>query len=49
MTGTTSVCTEDGVWIVVDIATNTAATGQTLADALAELRRRLSHIAEHAA
>lgn len=40
--GYSSICTTDGTWIARDLATGITATGRTLDDALAELRRLLA-------
>lgn len=40
--GFTTVCTADGTWIAFDPATGISVSGRTLAEAVAELRRRLA-------
>jgi hypothetical protein len=49
MTGFTYVWTEDGTVLLRDPITGISVSGRTLADALAELRRRLSHVHARAA
>lgn len=49
MTGFITCCTQDGTWLAHDSVTGISVSGRSLTDALAELRRRLSNIVEHAA